>query len=514
MYPLFCLPYRKYFEKRTMTYKSYWRKQSPAATTSLMSLLTSRIKSSAKAASQTQAKGGLVQIRLTPHGWDDAAYLVIEEAAPKSKRFKVLSEQRFTGDDADRQAIDAYWQVQERLLSPECDAATPLFCENMGLFPEDLANARPKTADELRLDQAQLCLEIDEFDAAENWLKQVSEEVRENSMFGHTVARRLYMNWSLEPSARADALRELAIEHAVKLTGLYKQLELTDQYAAQRTVYFFGDHYDSAGKQVSLACQTLASSALEYYNRPDIALNYCEYGEATNYGGVDLYRLKIQALLKLNRTREAWDVFSVWQSSLGDMPEVTESADYQQFIAKQTAANTKAEQKRLADIRISYTDAAAAEEDEIENLRQRFPKLGDRWLTKLRDGRQAILHVKDGDISSSYRRLLPRESIDAHAEMLTWIHLHDNNPDWPELAAERDAALKESGIDPEQMLPIIGGESTPDCYLLRLDGDTESCGAVYLWSHEESANFEKIVDDIDDIFPYLADCGTKGIHCL
>lgn len=109
-----------------------------------------------------------------------------------------------------------------------------------------------------------------------------------------------------------------------------------------------------------------------------------------------------------------------------------------------------------------------------------------------------------------YKRFTPQESLDAHSEMLNWIHLHDNNPVWPEFATERDAYLKKSGIDPKQMLPIIGSEATPDCYLLRLDGGTGECGAVYQWSHDESANFEKIVDDIDEIFVYLADCARCG----
>jgi hypothetical protein len=50
--------------------------------------------------------------------------------------------------------------------------------------------------------------------------------------------------------------------------------------------------------------------------------------------------------------------------------------------------------------------------------------------------------------------------------------------------------------------------------VLRLDGGAGERGAVYLWSHEESANFEKVVDTIDEIFPDLADCGRQGFHCL
>jgi hypothetical protein len=169
---------------------------------------------------------------------------------------------------------------------------------------------------------------------------------------------------------------------------------------------------------------------------------------------------------------------------------------------------------RLAAIRISYADGQTAEEGEIDALRRRFPALDEARVAKLRDGREAILQVEDGDILSTYRRLSPQESLDAHAEMISWIHLHDDNQDWLEFAADRDATLKESGIDPEQMLPIVGGQSPPDCYVLRLDGGAGERGAVYLWSHEESANFEKVVDTIDEIFPDLADCGRQGFHCL
>lgn len=496
-----------------MTYNAFWRKQNPGSVTSKESPFSGLIKSLTKTASRNQGQGSLVQVRLRPYGSDGAASLVIEEASPKAKCFKVVSEQRFTGDDGARQAIEAYRQLQEKFMSPGADAATPLFCEAC-LFPEDLADARAKTADEHCLDQAQLCLEIEEFEAAENWLKRVSEHFFEESMFAHTVARRLYMNWSRKTDGDSEARQKLAAEHAVNVIRLYKQMAAEDQYAAQRVLYYFGDHYKSAATQLVCACETAADLILNTSDRADIALNYCEYGEATNYGGGNLYRLKIKALLKLDRAPEAWKVFALWQRSLGDMPEITNSPGYQQFIAGQNAASDDAQRARLAAIRISYADGQPAGEGEIDALRHRFPAFGERWPAQLRDARQAILQVEDGDIVSIYRRFSPQESLDAHAEMLSWIHLHDGNPEWPEFAAERDASLKESGIDPEKMLPIIGGQATPDCYLLRLDGGAGECGAVYLWSHEELASFDKIVDDIDEIFPYLADCGRQGFHCL
>ncbi|MFZ2269448.1 MAG: hypothetical protein WAV95_17885 [Azonexus sp.] len=469
-----------------MTYKAFWRKPD----------------------------GALVQVRLTPYGWDDAGYFVIEEAPPKGKRFKVVSEERYPGDEGACRVIEAYRQLQERFTSPGAGAATPLYCESMGLFPGDLADARAKTTQELCLDQAMLCLDLDEYEAAGNWLKQVAEDYRESSMFAQTIARRLAMNRAQEPGEDAPALRELAALHASKVIGLYQQMAAEDQYAAQRAVYHFGDDYKSAASQLVCACLTGAELLLDHYDNPEIALNYCEYGEATNYGSADLYRLKIRALLKLDRAPEAWEIFARWQHSLGDLPEITESPGYRQFVAGQNAAGAEAEQARLAAIRISYLDGPAAAEGAIDALHHRFPALGDDWPARLRDGRQAIMQVEDGELSSTYRRLAPQESLDAHAEMLDWIHLHDDNPDWPEFAVERDAILQESGIDPQQMLPIIGAPATPDCFLLRLDGGAGERGAIYQWSHEESANFEKIVDDLDEIFPYLADCAARGFHCL
>lgn len=491
-----------------MTYTSYWRIQNQISATSRQDSFEDWMKTLFK--SLGQEKDTLLKLQLTPFGWDDAAYFVIQKAAHGDNRFQTVIEQRILGDDGAHQVIRNYRQLLDQFMSAETGFATPLFCQSMGLFPEDLADSRAKTVDEYYLDQAQLCVEIEEFELAETWLQRVAQPVFDESLFAHTVARRLYSNWSLMNDEHSQARVKLAMNHAEKVIALYQQLATHDRYAAGRTVYHFGSEYKQVGAQLSFACVTVAEQLLSTPQHAVLALKYCELGESTNYGCAELQQLKIKALLKLDRAPEAWKIFTVWQHSLDDMPEITNSLGYQQFVATQNTADAQAQKARLAAIRITYADGQIATKDEIDALRLCFPALGERWPTKLLDARQAILQVEDGDILTIYKRFTPQESLHAHCEMLNWIHLHDNNPVWPEFATERDAYLKKSGIDPQQMLPIIGSEATPDCYLLRLDGGAGECGAIYQWSHDESANFEKIVNDMDEIFAYLADCARLG----
>jgi hypothetical protein len=113
----------------------------------------------------------LVQLRITPYGWDDAAYFHIGTYTQKKKSSKMKAvfengeNHRLMQPGSDRAAIQRYldWVA----ANPDAIA----LCTNtdsLGLFPEEFLppQGRRKTATELKLDEAMLWVEVGDHEAA------------------------------------------------------------------------------------------------------------------------------------------------------------------------------------------------------------------------------------------------------------------------------------------------------------------------------------------------------------
>jgi hypothetical protein len=444
---------------------------------------------------------GVLQLRVTPHGYDGHAYFVLEQARSMSdKKFKTIEEQRLPGDEGAREVVRRFlaFRAARQGVSQELFAMGSLV-----LFPADLQNSRPKTADECRLDAAALWLECEDFTAAQAALDQCAG-ASQDTLYWHTLARRLCAN-------RADGLsgeeREAAWSDAVIHAGhVIAELAGKDLYRlGPPAPYYFGDSYRSPQSMLVYAAETAAEYLLDVESEPQRALQVIQIGEDTHHGSSGLQELKVKALLRLNRVAEAHQSHLHWRLQ---MPEVLASDDYAAFVNAQAQAAQQTQAKRVAAMRVEFVEGEPASPQEIGRLWQAFPQLPAAYLEWMNRADLHEMRVVDGVRTESYRRLSTDAAREKHGEILGWLHLHDESS--PELAQEIQAHIRDSGIDPLQMLPIVGADHTPDCFLLRLDGQGDDAGAVYFWSHDECAVFERVVDGIEGLYPWLRELALAG----
>lgn len=431
----------------------------------------------------------LVQVRVTPHGYDDHAYLAREQSRSLlDKKFKVVEELRIPGDDGAREVVRLFLEYRQSRLA---EGWTEVYAGNgLALFPGDLRAARPKTPQERSLDAAMLWLECGDFEHAQSALEDATGI--QNTPYWGTVARRLWMLKSevLSGNARVDAMAQAAV-HASEVIGM-----LAGQDLYRIDPYHFGDTYRSPQSMLVRAAETAAAYLLESEDTCQQALQFIQLAEDTHHGSTYLQELKVAALLKLGRREEAYEVHLHCRLQL---PEVLASADYTSLVDQRNRDALEQERHRLAGLRVEYMNGEPAPPADIARLQALHPGLPEACVRWLSGKERHEMRVIDGDSSESYRLLGVDGMLDKHVEMVGWLHLHDDSS--PDLAEEIRESIRDSGIKPEYMLPIVGADHTPDCFLVRLEG--EDLGAVYFWSHDESAVFSRIADSVDQLFPWL-----------
>lgn len=226
-------------------------------------------------------------------------------------------------------------------------------------------------------------------------------------------------------------------------------------------------------------------------------------GLDTAHADAELYELKVTALLRLGREDEA---FLLHEERNLKMNAVLENPRYEILAQQIDTANNEREAARRAGLAVEQKPGHPASKEDLTLVEERFASLPPEYIKWIGRGDAMELQIEDGDEVEQYRFFSVEKALEKQAEMLGWIHLHDES--WPEGAAEIQQIIQESGIDPKHMLPIVGADHTPDCFLLRLDG--EDCGSVYLWGHEELASFEHVVDSVDKLFPWLEARAREG----
>ena len=443
----------------------------------------------------------LVQLILEPHGYDGQAYWKRQEARTSARQFKMV-------EDLALPAPGGPGELLQRLVALRARLADSGFQEialaDRPYSPGSVHSHRPKTADECLMDLAALHTECGDFDAALALLQQCQDS--RGAWYWHTAARRAHANRARANPGTAQAAADwtAALAHA----GF-----IIDSAAAQggdvyrmRTGaggsggYHFGDSYAGAPPQLSAAAQTLAEHRLTIAGQPEAALAAIAISDSTSHGTQQIQEYRASALLQLGRKEEAYRTHRTWHLA---MPEVLADPGYQAFVAREEGEANAAERERLAALRFEYAPGPPAAQADLALLRERFPQALEvsaayaQWLTT--PGQPHRLSVVDGEYRQDYTLLSVREALDQHAELLGWLGLHEHGA--PELAAEIRQAIADDGIDPARMLPIVGDEDVPDCFLLRTDGP--DAGAVYFWSHDQCALFERMVDSPDQLFPWL-----------
>ena len=322
------------------------------------------------------------------------------------------------------------------------------------------------------------------------------------SMFHHTVIRRLHTNWAQtctgEPAARH---MQIAIQHAQAIVQQFAQLEQQDEYAAQRSEYYFGDDYTPVGSQVVAACTTLAEHWLQQ-QQPQAALDMAEYGIATNYGDGLLYELQVRALMALGRAEEAWPVYALRAHAIGPLPALTETEGYRAYARRQAEEAQAADQQRLASVKLGHHDSTPLSAAEQAQWRAHYENLPEEFLAWLASGQRTGLSGSMEAENYEYRLFNLRQSQAWHTDFMGWLNLHRKSG--PELHKEIWQCIRDSGIDPARMVPILGDAHSPDGFLLRCDGGPGEYGAVYFWSHEEVPVFDKTTDNAQALMPWLA----------
>lgn len=439
----------------------------------------------------------LIQLRIVPHGWDDAAYFCIGRSMPGKQTFDRVEEHRLTQPGSDRAVVRRYldWVAANPY-------AVALFDSGLGLFPEEFLEpqGRRKTAAELKLDEAMLWTEVGDHEAARAVLDTLAEPP--DGMFHHTVLRRLHANWAQdctgEPAARH---MQIALQHAQAIVQQFAQLEQQDEHAAQRIAYYFGNDYKPAASQVVAACTTLAEHWLQQ-QLPQAALDIAEHGIATHYGDGLLYELQVRALMALGRAEEAWPVYALRAQAIGPLPELTETEGYRAYAGQQAAQAQAAEQQRLASVTLDYHDSPPLGDAGQAQWRTHCPHLPQDFLSWLASGKRTGLTGSVEGEPYEYRLFDLRQSQDWHTGFMDWLNLHQQSS--PDFHEELWQCLRDNGINPARMVPILGDKHTPDGFLLRCDGGPGEYGAVYFWSHEELPIFTKTTDNAQALMPWLA----------
>lgn len=358
--------------------------------------------------------------------------------------------------------------------------------------PNDLPGHRPKSEDERHMDLAALYTECNDYDSALAELNSCRQSEKE--WYWHTAARRIHANRARDtPGQGAQQDWAAATEHVQFII-----LSATEQHAARKkiTVYSFGDSYSDAASQLSAAAQTLVEYLLCICNLPEAALEAILIADATHQGSHELEEFRVTALLKLGRNTEAYEAHLKYRMN---MPDVAQSEGYRAFVDQRKSQAQEAERQRISQLKFEYTEGNPASRAALELLRQRFPNLSDAYVQWITQHHRHKLTVTDGEYGETYELFSASAAQEKHEELLGWLALHDESS--PELAEEIRAAIHENGINPLRMLPIVGNDSSSDCFLLRTDG--LDAGSVYFWSHDQCAVFTPVVGSADQLFRWL-----------
>lgn len=443
----------------------------------------------------------LVQLTLEPHGYDGQAYWKRQEARTSANQFKMAEDLAFAQDGGPQALLQRFVELRRTLADA---GLQEVVAPDRVYSPASLRGQRPKTADECRMDLAALHTECGDFDAALALLQQCQGS--RGAWYWHTAARRAHANRArANPgTAQADADWAAALAHAAFIIDsaaaqggdVYRMH--TGEKGSQG--YHFGDGYASAPPQLATAAQTRAEYLLHIAGQPGEALAAIAISDSTSHGTRQIEAYRVSALLQLGRNAPAYQAHRTWQL---DLPEVLTDPGYQAFVAREEGEAHAAERERLAALRFEHASGQPASEAELALLHERFPQALEvsaayrQWLTV--PGQPHQLSVVDGEYRQDYTLFSVGEALDKHAELLDWLGLHEHNSSG--LAAEIRQAIADDGITPARMLPIVGDADVPDCFLLRTDGP--DAGAVYFWSHDQCALFERIVDSADQLFPWL-----------
>ncbi|RYF49902.1 MAG: hypothetical protein EOO27_32720 [Comamonadaceae bacterium] len=439
----------------------------------------------------------VIQIAVTPYGYDGKAYWRRQEAHVGDAQFKVIEELEFPDEPGARAMVDRFLRFREAQRQHPGSEEIWAPGRTMVLFPDDLEQYQRKTEDECLMDQAALCAECGDEAGALAALQAC--RVSADGWYWKTVARRAHANRARP--ATGDGARqdwEKAVEHAAFVLHLAQ-----DQDLYKVATYWFGDSFNSASTMTALAAETAAEFFLKVNEQPEMALQAALIGDATHHASRDLQELRTEALWRLGRYPEAYEIHR--KHGLG-MPEIEASEGYRVYLSALDSANNQAESQRVAELRFQWVEGVPASPGDLHALQEKFGALPPAYVQWVTSTAHHTLKVIDGDDEEVYALLSASEALQKHEEFLGWIHLHDDNA--PEFAQEIHQLIHDAGIDPLRMMPIVGAPWTPDCFMLRTDGP--HAGTVYFWGHEEIPTFIPIVASVDQLFPGLVAQAKAG----
>ncbi|CAN7597050.1 SMI1/KNR4 family protein [Acidovorax sp. LjRoot129] len=439
----------------------------------------------------------VIQIAVTPYGYDGKAYWRRQEAQVGDAQFKVIEELELPGEPGARAMVDRFLRFREEQRQHPGSEEIWVPGRSMVLFPGDLEPYQRKTDDECLMDRAALCTECGDEAGALAALQASLGSA--DGWYWRTVARRAHANRAR--AATGDGARQdwdKAVEHAAFLLHLAH-----DQDLYRVETYWFGDSFNSACTMTALAATTAAEFFLKVAEQPEMALQAAQIGDATHHASRDLQELKAEALLRLGRLPEAYETHR--KHGLG-MPQIEDSEGYRSYVSALEGADQQAERQRVGQLRFEWIDGAPASQGDLDTLQEKFGALPPAYVQWITSTTHHTLKVVDGDDEEVYALLSASEALQKHEEFVGWIHLHDDNA--PEFAQEIHQLIRDAGIDPLRMLPIVGGSWTPDCFMLRTDGP--HAGTVYFWGHEEIPTFIPIVASVDQLFAGLVAQAQAG----
>ena len=370
-----------------------------------------------------ESAGTLMQVRITPYGWDDKAYFVQEIGKLNGKAFKKVKEISFKntveGESGAKQVVELFLNLRKQLKNE----ATEIFTANpLVLFPKDIISPRAKTFDECLLDEALLRIELDQFDQAEQLLKQVTSA--QPTLFAHSVARRLYANKVFfsegDNKTETDAWQQLAVKHAQQIHAATAGQDLYELEC-----YGFGGDYDSANKMVAFAAETLGYYFLDDKHDAALALAALEVGERTYHSGTEAWTLKVRALLQLSRIEEA---FILHHDRKMNCAEVLAHPGYPAFLNHAEIRKQKAVEPSY---HISFPNAygyALPSTQAVLALQAKY-HFSDQYVTFLQTQNGFDFDKLPQDVSqASHAALATQANAEESADLRTLFGLNNGSP--------------------------------------------------------------------------------------
>lgn len=449
-----------------------------------------------------------VQATLVPHGYDGRAFFQRHEARTSSRRFRMVQDLAF----AEQGGPQAVLQQLVALRRALADAGfEEIVVPETVYAPGSVQGWRPKTADECRMELAVLHTECGDADTALALLHACGDSGR--AWYWHTAARRAHAHRArTRPGPGADADWDAALTHAQFIIDSAAQQGMADVYRMDTGAggYHFGDSYRGAPPQLAAATQTLAEYCLCIAGEPAQALQAIALCDCTSSGTRQMEQFRVTALLQLGRSAEAYATHLRWRLQ---MPDVLQDPAYRAYVAREQAQALQAERQRVSALKFDYAPGPSpATPADIEALRQQFPAVllnpacagYVNWISQPGQPRQ--LSVVDGEARQDYVVFSVEQALAKRDELLGWLRLHERSA--PELAEEIWQAILADGIQPLQMLPIVGEADASDCFVLRTEGP--GAGTVYFWAHDECAVFTPIVPAAEQLFAELRTRAEQG----